>query len=65
MGKKRTSSKKKTGGTLMGMRSGFKNVAGSGKKRKRKGQEPVSFMTVFTVLIVISLAVVLFWRLSL
>jgi hypothetical protein len=55
-------SKKKTSGALMGMRSGFKKAAGNGKKRK--GKEEVSFQTVFTVLAVISLAIVLLWKFS-
>jgi hypothetical protein len=48
----------------MGMRSGFKNAAGSGKKRKRKGGESVTFMQVFVALVVISLAVVALWRIT-
>jgi hypothetical protein len=57
-------SKKKTSGALMGMRSGFKKAAGNGKKRKGKGKEEVSFQTVFTVLAVISLAIVFLWKFS-
>ena len=58
--------KKKASGTLMGMRSGMRKAAGQGKRRKGKGKgnDEVSFQTVFTVLALISLAIVVLWRLS-
>ncbi len=59
-------SKKKASGTLMGMRSGLQKAAGRGKKRKRKskGNDEISFQTVFTVLALISLAIVVLWKLN-
>ena len=62
MAKKGT--KKKSSGALMGVRSGMRKAAGQGKRRKGKGKDEVSFQTVFTVLVLISLAVVVLWRLS-
>ena len=64
MGKK--GGKKKASGTLMGMRSGMRKAAGQGKRRKGKGKgkgkEEVSFQTVFTVLALISLVIVVLWK---
>ena len=58
--------KKKSSGTLMGMRSGMRKASGQGKRRKGKGKgkEEVSFQTVFTVLALISLAIVVLWKLG-
>lgn len=65
MGRKRDSSKKKSGGSLMGLRSGLRSAAGSGKKRRRKGKEEASFAKVFMYLSAASVAVFILWRLSL
>lgn len=54
---------KSSGGTLSGMRSGFKRVAGTGGK-KRKGKQPASFGQVFTWVIGIALALVLIYLLA-
>jgi hypothetical protein len=60
MAKKKT--KRKSGGSMMSMRSGFKSVAGTNRKRQPGGSEPISFLTVFGWLSAIAIAVALVWR---
>ena len=60
--KKGRKSKKKTG-TMMSMRSGFKKVTGTHKKKKR-GAKEVSFVQVFGWCLVIALAFVVISKFS-
>lgn len=60
-GNKKQPKKTSGGGTLSGMRSGFKRVAGSGGK-KAKGQ--ASFTQVFTWVIGIALVLFLVYMLA-
>lgn len=59
--KKKQPTKKSSGGTLSGMRSGFKRVAGTGGK-KAKG--PASFSQVFTWVIGAALLLVVIYLLA-
>ena len=57
--KKRSS---KPSGTLMGMRSGFRNLTSGGPKKKTT--KPTTFQQVFYIVAVIAVAVALFYAFS-
>ena len=51
---------KRSGGSLMGMRSGVRRMVGQGKKGKAK---KVTFVTVLTWAVVLALLLLLVWQL--
>ncbi len=61
--KKNSQRKKASGGTLSGMRSGMKKMAGTGSKRGKRKQQP-SFGQVFTWVLGVALLLVLVWALT-
>ena len=53
--KQPTKRKKKSGGTMMGMRAGFKRAAGTGAKRRARKEELTFFRVLSWVMIVVLL----------
>lgn len=59
---KKKAPKRSTGGSLSGMRSGMKRMAGAGSKGKKKAKgAPPSFMTVFLWSLGIAVLIALVW----
>lgn len=56
--------KKKSGGTLMGMRSGFQRAVGQGKKKKKGGKKQWTFVQVLYLVGGIAVAIALFWLMT-
>ncbi len=61
--KKKSQKKKASGGSLTGMRSGMRRMAGTGSKRGKRKQQP-SFGQVFTWVLGVALLLVLVWALT-
>ena len=61
--KKKAPVAQRSGGTLMGMRSGFKTIAGT-QKRGRRSSKPWSFQQVLTLVVAVTLGIALIYSLS-
>ena len=55
---------KKSGGSMMSMRSGFKNAVGTGKKKKKGKGPDVTMQQVLFWSFLVAIVIVLIWRLT-
>lgn len=65
MAAKKAKHAKRSGGSMMRMRSGAQNLAGTGKKRKRKkGQAPITMQQTLFWGFAVAVVIVLIWRMT-
>ncbi len=65
MAAKKAKRQKRSGGAMMRMRAGAQNLAGTGKKKRKKGGAPITMQQMLVWGFGLAILVVLIWRLSL